>query len=88
MPLSETIAGGVATVEMSKPPVNALDIADGYALADMLDGYRRNPDVRVVLLCAEGLGFCAGVDIKEMQSLPSTATASGRASAWSAMRTW
>ncbi|MCP4792725.1 MAG: enoyl-CoA hydratase, partial [Actinomycetia bacterium] len=61
MPLSETIAGGVATVEMSKPPVNALDIADGYALADMLDGYRRNPDVRVVLLCAEGRGFCAGV---------------------------
>tara|TARA_B100000959_G_scaffold146010_1_gene153326 strand:- start:4046 stop:4810 length:765 start_codon:yes stop_codon:yes gene_type:complete len=70
VPLSETIAGGVATVEMSKPPVNALDIADGYALADMLDGYRRNPDVRVVLLCAEGRGFCAGVDIKEMQSLP------------------
>ncbi|MBC8364547.1 MAG: enoyl-CoA hydratase family protein [Actinobacteria bacterium] len=55
---------------MSKPPVNALDIADGYALADLLDGYRRNPDVRVVLLCAEGRGFCAGVDIREMQSLP------------------
>ncbi|HJL77603.1 MAG TPA: enoyl-CoA hydratase family protein, partial [Acidimicrobiales bacterium] len=69
-PLSETLAGGVAPGEVSKPPVNALDIARGYALAHMLDGYRRNPDVRVVLLCAEGRGFCAGVDIKEMQSLP------------------
>ena len=70
MTLHETIADGIATVVMAKPPVNALDIADGYAMADLLDGYRRNPDVRAVVLCAEGQGFCAGVDIKEMQSLP------------------
>lgn len=70
MALHETIADGIATVVMAKPPVNALDIADGYAMADLLDGYRRNPDVRAVVLCAEGQGFCAGVDIKEMQSLP------------------
>ena len=70
MALHETIADGIATVVMAKPPGNALDIADGYAMADLLDGYRRNPDVRAVVLCAEGQGFCAGVDIKEMQSLP------------------
>ena len=69
MPITETIDEGVATLVMAKPPVNALDIADAYELADRLDGYRRNPEVRVVLLCAEGRGFCAGVDIKEMQAL-------------------
>ena len=56
MALHETIADGIATVVMAKPPVNALDIADGYAMADLLDGYRRNPDVRAVVLCAEGQG--------------------------------
>jgi enoyl-CoA hydratase len=69
VPITETIDEGVATLVMAKPPVNALDIADAYELADRLDGYRRNPEVRVVLLCAEGSGFCAGVDIKEMQAL-------------------
>ncbi|HUD17307.1 MAG TPA: hypothetical protein VMQ59_08585, partial [Acidimicrobiales bacterium] len=29
----------------------------------------RIPDVRVVVLRAEGRGFCAGVDIKEIQAV-------------------
>jgi len=68
MPIQETIENGVATVEMSKPPVNAFDISDAYSLADLLDSYRRNMNVRVVILCAAGRGFCAGVDIKEIES--------------------
>ena len=39
MALHETITDGVATVVMDNPPVNALGIADTYALADLLDGY-------------------------------------------------
>ena len=70
MALHETIADGVATVVMDNPPVNALGIADTYALADLLDGYGNRADVRSVILTAEGYGFCAGVDIKEIQALP------------------
>lgn len=70
MALHETIADGIAVITMDNPPVNALNIADTYALADILDGYKRNADVRVAILTATGRGFCAGVDIKEMQALP------------------
>jgi len=70
MALHETIADGVATVVMDNPPVNALGIADTYALADLLDGYGNQADVRSVVLIAAGHGFCAGVDIKEIQALP------------------
>lgn len=60
---------GIVELVMDHPPVNALTIADTYRLAELLDGYRHNADVRVVLLTATGKGFCAGVDIKEMQAL-------------------
>ncbi|MED5439656.1 MAG: enoyl-CoA hydratase-related protein, partial [Actinomycetota bacterium] len=70
MALHETIADGVATVVMDNPPVNALGIADTYALADLFDGYGNRTDVRSVILTAKGHGFCAGVDIKEIQALP------------------
>jgi enoyl-CoA hydratase len=69
MALHETIQGGVATIVMDNPPVNALGIGDTYGLAEMLDGYRRADDVRAVVLTAEGRGFCAGVDIKEIQAM-------------------
>ena len=70
MSIREDICDGVATVVMDNPPVNALNIGDAYEVARLLDGYRDNPEVRVVVLTAEGHGFCAGVDIVEMQELP------------------
>ena len=69
MALHETIHGGVATIVMDNPPVNALGSADTYGLADLLNGYGRAGDVRAVVLTAEGRGFCAGVDIKEIQAM-------------------
>ena len=60
---------GVVELTMDNPPENALNIGDAYELADLFDGYKRNADVRVVILTAHGRGFCAGVDIKEMQGL-------------------
>ena len=69
MALHETLADGVATITMDNPPVNALGIADTYGLATILDGYRTRGDVRAVVLTAEGRGFCAGVDIKEIQAV-------------------
>lgn len=60
---------GVVELTMDNPPVNALNIGDTYWLADILDGCKRRPEVRAVVLTAVGRGFCAGVDIKEMQAL-------------------
>ncbi len=60
---------GVAELVMDNPPVNALNTTDTYRLAEVLDGYKHDPEVRVVILTATGKGFCAGVDIKEIQDL-------------------
>jgi enoyl-CoA hydratase len=59
---------GVAEVVMDNPPVNALTVAGWFELADTITSLGRDPDVRVVVLRAEGRGFNAGVDIKEMQA--------------------
>jgi enoyl-CoA hydratase len=69
MPTSHTIqASGIAEVVMDNPPVNALTVAGWFELADLVTSLGRNADVRVVVLRAEGRGFNAGVDIKEMQA--------------------
>jgi len=59
---------GVAEIVMDNPPVNALTVAGWFGLADLLTELGRNPAVRAVVLRAEGRGFNAGVDIKEMQA--------------------
>lgn len=59
---------GIAEVVMDNPPVNALTVAGWFDLADRLRSLGRDPQVRVVVLRAEGRGFNAGVDIKEMQA--------------------
>jgi enoyl-CoA hydratase len=58
---------GVAEVVMDNPPVNALPVAGWFELASTLTGLGADPVVRVVVLRAEGRGFNAGVDIKELQ---------------------
>ena len=59
---------GIAEVVMDNPPVNALTVAGWFQLADVITALGRDPSVRVVVLRAEGRGFNAGVDIKEMQA--------------------
>ncbi|SMC95884.1 enoyl-CoA hydratase family protein [Lentzea albidocapillata] len=58
---------GVAEIVVDNPPVNALPVAGWFALAEALVAAGANPAVRVVVLRAQGRGFNAGVDIKEMQ---------------------
>src|SRR5258708_27528297 len=62
--------GGIAEVIMDFPPVNALPARGWFELADAMTTAGAGPDVRAVILAAEGRGFCAGVDIKEMQRTP------------------
>jgi enoyl-CoA hydratase len=57
---------GIAEVVIDHPPVNALDVDAWFALADTVSAAGRVTDNRVVILRAQGRGFCAGVDIKEI----------------------
>src|ERR1700689_3113236 len=59
---------GIAEIVIDVPPVNALDVASWFALADALISAGEDPSTGVVVLRAEGRGFCAGVDIKEIQA--------------------
>src|SRR3954466_12442565 len=68
MGISRTVSDGVAEIVVDVPPVNALAVAGWFELADNLRAASDDPDVRCVVLRAEGKGFNAGVDIKEMQS--------------------
>jgi len=61
---------GVAEIVIDFPPVNALPTQGWFDLADTLAAAGADPAVRAVVLAAEGRGFCAGVDIKEMQRTP------------------
>ena len=68
MGVSTTTRDGVAEIVVNAPPVNALPVAGWYELADAVLAAGRDPDVGAVVLRAEGRGFNAGVDIKEMQN--------------------
>jgi enoyl-CoA hydratase len=58
---------GIAEVVVDYPPVNALPVAGWFELARTVRGLGADEKVRVVVLAAEGRGFNAGVDIKEIQ---------------------
>src|ERR1700757_2922989 len=64
-----TVVNGVATLTLNRPerfnPLSSQMIA---AIQVELDAIASDPSVRVVILAAEGKGFCAGHDLKEMRS--------------------
>ena len=59
---------GIAELVVENPPVNALPVKGWFDLAGALRELSANEAVRVVVLRAEGRGFNAGVDIKELQA--------------------
>ena len=68
MSITSSVQGqGIRVVTMDYPPVNALPTAAWFAIADAMHEASADPETRVVILRAEGRGFNAGVDIKEMQ---------------------
>jgi enoyl-CoA hydratase len=69
MPITtERHDSGIAELVMENPPVNALPVAGWFELASTVRRLGDDPAVRVVVLRAEGRGFNAGVDIKELQA--------------------
>lgn len=70
MGIRQHVSDGIGEVVIDFPPVNALPAQGWFELADVLHSLGRDPATRVVVLSGEGRGFCAGVDIKEMQRTP------------------
>jgi enoyl-CoA hydratase len=66
MAIDITTSDGVAEVVINNPPVNALGSADWREFADGLKALSQRDDVHCVVIRAEGRGFQAGVDIKEL----------------------
>ena len=65
---SELRDDGILVVTMNQPPVNALSVQGWFDVAVALNAVAADLAVKVVILRAEGKGFNAGVDIKEMQN--------------------
>lgn len=65
-----TVTDGIAEIVIERPPVNALNDAGWHALADELTRVGQLPEAHVIVLRGEGRGFCAGVDIKELDREP------------------
>lgn len=70
LPFKTSISDGIAELVIDRPPVNALNDAGWHALADEITRLGTLPEARVIVLRAEGRGFCAGVDIKELDKHP------------------
>ena len=66
MAFDVSVDEGVAEVVLNKPPVNAFDSREWAQLAELFTSLGRDDAVRVIVVAAEGRGFCAGVDIKEL----------------------
>ena len=68
----EPVVGGVLRLTLNRPEaLNALNRDLTGALEAALERVAARDDVRVLLVCGRGRAFCAGNDIKEMQSLTS-----------------
>ena len=67
-----TVENQIAEVVMHHPPVNAITVGDTWKIRDTfreLSLRSEREDIRAIILTAEGKGFNAGIDIKEMQSV-------------------
>jgi enoyl-CoA hydratase len=58
----------IATVTISKPPVNALNQESYLEITDAFNTLNQRDDVQVVIFCSEGKGFLGGNDISEIRS--------------------
>jgi enoyl-CoA hydratase len=66
MYLDVSVKDGIAELVLDHPPVNALPAAGWSYLAETVARLGRDDAVRVLVVAAEGRGFCAGVDVKEL----------------------
>lgn len=70
MPFEVRVRERIGEIVFNHPPVNAFDASMWLQLPDIVHELAGRRDVRCLLIRAEGKGFCAGVDIKELQANP------------------
>ena len=70
MAFHSEIQEGIAHLILNKPPVNAFNSAEWAGIAAEIKSLGERDAVRVIVISAEGKGFCAGVDIKELGAEP------------------
>jgi enoyl-CoA hydratase len=70
MAFHSEIQEGIAHLILNKPPVNAFNSAEWAGIAAEIKSLGEQDAVRVIVISAEGKGFCAGVDIKELGAVP------------------
>ncbi|HEV2160930.1 MAG TPA: enoyl-CoA hydratase [Stellaceae bacterium] len=64
-------ADGIARLTLNRPAArNALSVALMDALQSALDGVARDDKIKAVVIAANGPGFCAGHDLREMRANP------------------
>ena len=68
MVIKTDIKDNIAEIVFDHPPVNAFDSEVWNELPGIILDLGKREDVRCLLIRAEGKGFCAGVDIKELQA--------------------
>src|SRR5947208_7770289 len=67
--LLESIDNGIATLTLNRPGrLNALSPGMTTALKETLERYSTDPEVGVVVITGAGRGWCAGGDVKTMES--------------------
>ncbi len=57
--------GHIGIIELQKPPMNFFDAVLIQQIANALDEFDGNVDIRASVLCAQGKAFCAGADFKD-----------------------
>ncbi len=70
MPIKTQVSDNIAEIVLDHPPVNAFDSKIWNEIPNVVTELGQRPDVKVILIHAEGKGFCAGVDIKELAENP------------------
>jgi cyclohexa-1,5-dienecarbonyl-CoA hydratase len=60
-----TVEGGLARVELERPPLNVLDLGAAAGLATAVEGVAARDDVSAIVLSGRGRAFCAGVDVRD-----------------------
>ena len=68
MPIEVKVQDRIGEIVFNHPPVNAFDSHLWLELPNIIHELAQRREVRCLLVRAEGKGFCAGVDIKELQA--------------------
>jgi enoyl-CoA hydratase/carnithine racemase len=69
--------GHVGVIEIQRPPLNFFDISLINQIADALEDFDRDIEIRASVLAAQGKAFCAGANFSDPRQAQEAAAAKG-----------